>query len=265
MSTENPVVNEGTPAVTPPNPGAPAAEEQASGLPSDQANENMSPWERAKADGYLPDDYKEDPYELAKSWKHGQDFVVEANKEKGRAGVEAKKAESVADQEAAIRAFSPELINNNFELNQEMIDKGKEFGLDEKDLRLKAYELRDSTAKLFDAVGGKDQYNEMISGMSEHMSDDQKKSFNRDLDSGMSEYAVRGLKGAWDAMQSGDTPVKRIEGKQATNTGVKGYSSQAEMMKDLRYLKTGGKNDHAARTQYENRMRQTSDTIAYGR
>ena len=235
MSNENPVVNEGTPAGTPPNPGAPAAEEQASGLPSDQANENMSPWERAKADGYLPSDYKEDPYELAKSWKNGQDFVVEANKEKGRAGVEAKKAESVADQEAAIRGFSPELINNNFELSQEMIDKGKE------------------------------QYNEMIAGMSEHMSDDQKKSFNKDLDSGMSEYAVRGLKGAWDAMQSGDTPVKRIEGKQTTNTGVKGYGSQAEMMKDLRYLKTQGKNDIAARTQYENRMRETSDAIAYGR
>ena len=240
--------------------------EQPSNLPSAQEEASVSPWERARKDGFLPDDFKEDPYELAKSWKHAQDYVKDTNLEKRQAGTAEAEQAKIAKQTDAVNEFAPEFIKNGYKITDEMLEKAKEVGIDERDLKIKAYELKDTTEAAYSIVGGQETYAEMMRDMGEIMTDDQKRAFNAELGGGVSEYAIRGLKSAWEATKTGqNVPGKRIEGKPAATGGVKGYGSQAEMMKDLSYLKTRGKNDKSARMAYEQRMANTPDQIVFGR
>ena len=241
-------------------------EEQPSGLPSDAPEQQASPWERAKQDGYLPDDYKEDAYELAKSWKNGQDFVEKANAEKGAAGHAIQDAKKAAELQDNIMSLVPDFVKNGMALNDEMIEKGKEWGLDERDIKIAAYDYRDRINSAYDLVGGEEVYSSMMKDMAESMSTDEQKEFNADLGGKASKYAIKGLFAEWKAQSKADgKQPDRIEGKVQQRSGTKPYEDQREMLKDLSYLRTKGKNDKAAWKQYEARKAVTEDKIIMGR
>jgi len=251
--------------------GAPAeaaapAEEQPSGLPSEN-NDELTPWERARQDGYLPDDAKEDIYELAKSWKHSQDFAKEARSEKDRLLNETKKVENQKETINQISEFIPEFVANGMELTEEMLEKSKELNISEAELKLGAYEYRDRINNIYSLVGGQEEYQQMMTEMSEHMTDEEKRQFNRDIDSSSSKYAVMGLHAEWKSRSNNSgQPQGRVEGKVAGQSGVKGYTSQAEMLRDAGYLRSRkGRLDSAARVMYEKRVAATAENIIYGR
>lgn len=250
-------------------PGAEEAPAQ-SGLPSDVADAALSPWERARKDGYLPADFKEDPYELAKSLKNAQDYVTEANKLKGKLGQEAKDAEKAADLKARVQELVPEFIKNGMQLTPEMEAEAVEKGIDIRDLKLDALELRDRLISSYAIVGGEAEYAAMMTTMSEKMSDAEKKAFNADLGGNASKYAIQGLYAEYleTIGHTGQAPTAnapRLEGRVGTPS-VKGYASKAEMLADTAYLRSPrGKNDTAARTTYEKRKAATPDSVIYGR
>jgi len=235
------------------------------GLPSEQGNQEMSPWERAKAEGLLPEDFKEDAYELAKSWKSGQEFVQEANAEKARAGQEAKKIEQQENITAEVNKMLPDFLANGMELTPEMEEKATELGVDIRDLKLGAIELRDKITAAHNIVGGQETYDSMIADMREVMSEAQQAEFDKAVTGGMSEWAIKGLYAEWK--RGGQTPEGkgRIEGRVKGGSNAKPYENQHELLADLSYLRTKGKNDKAAWAQHEKRKAATPDNIVYGR
>lgn len=252
-----------------PEPSAPdATSGEGGGLPSANEGAEVSPWERARAEGYLPDDFKEDPYELAKSYANAQKYVEETNKEKARMGTEAKKQEQAQATQAEIMSMVPDFVANGMNLTEEMIAKATELGIDERDLKLGAFEYKENAQKAFSVVGGEEEYGAMMTFMDSHMSEEQKKAFNNDFGSAASEYAIKGLHAEYKSLAGGDgkAPKPRLEGKvKGQDAGAKPYSSQGEMLKDLNYLKTKGRTDKAARQLYETRKSITPDEILFGK
>ena len=236
-----------------------------SGLPSDGGGEEKSPWERAKEDGYLPEDYKEDPYELAKSWKNGQDFVTEAKKESGKIGQEKAAAEAEVNKARIVREeLIPEFIESGKKLTPELTAKAKELGYSEADVELAYYKFNENANKAYAVVGSEAEYSQMMSEMAPKMSDSQRASFDAAFDQGISEYAIKGLMAEWKGGEVAPSG-KRIEGKVGNSGGVKPYANQGEMLNDLAYLKSRGKNDLAARKKYEARKAVTSDKVLFAR
>ena len=236
-------------------------------LPSDEIEKEVSPWDRAKADGYLPEDYKEDPYELAKSLKNAQGFVNEANADKAKRGKAEHDRETQEATQAEILSMVPEFMRNGMELTEEMETKAKELNIDIRDLKLGAIDMRDNITASYAIVGGEEEYAAMMKDMGETMSDDEKRMFNADLGGKASKYAIAGLHAAWKEKTGVQAPQQngRVEGKVSSRSGVKPYADQHEMLRDLTYLKTKGKTDLAARKKYEARKAVTDDKIVYGR
>ena len=176
-----------------------------------------------------------------------------------------------ANQEATaaeVLSMIPDFIKNGMELNEEMLDRSKELGISEAELKLGAYEYRDRVNSMYDLVGGETNYSQMMTDMKEVMSDEDKKAFNADLGGAASKYAVKGLEAEWRARMGGEAPAAkgRVEGHVSNKGSVKPYQTQDEMLKDASYVRTGrGKLDKVARAQYEKRMAVTPDNIVYGR
>ena len=238
-------------------------EEQPSNLPSEAEETQKTPWERAREDGFLPEDYKEDPYELAKELANANKYVQEVNAEKAKAGKQAEKQQAMEATKEEILSMVPEFMANNMELTEEMETKANELGIDIRDLKLGAIELRDKINSAYNIVGGEAEYKQMMADMSEIMTDDQKRSFNEDLGGSASEWAIKGLHAEWKSRNG--SPAKRIEGRVGGGSGAKPHDSQAELLKDLTYLRTRGKNDKAAWAQHEKRKSVTPDNVIYGR
>ena len=243
---------------------AAAGTEAPSGLPSDNEPETQTPWERAKADGFLPDDFKEDPYELAKSWKNAQNFVSDAQADKAKAGKAAEKQQALEATQTEIMSMVPEFMANDMQLTPEMETKATDLGIDIRDLKLGAIDFRDKINLAYSVVGGKEEYTQMISDMGPVMTEDQRRSFDSDLGGSASEWAIKGLHAEWKA-KNGGKPAGRIEGRVGGTTGAKPYESQGEILKDLGYLRGRGKNDQAAWAQHEKRKAVTPDAVIYGR
>ena len=260
---------ENVPAVEAPEGGqAPVEGGQApegGGLPSEGSAEK-SPWDRAVEDGYLPADTARDPYELAKSASNAQKFVNEANAEKAKLGKANQEAATKVATAEEIVSMVPEFMKNDMQLTPEMETRATELGIDIRDLKLSAIEMRDNVNAAYNVVGGEAEYSAMMTEMSELMTDQEKKAFNADMGGTASKYAIAGLHAEWKSRQGGnEAPSGRVEGKVGNSSSVKPYADQGEMLRDLSYLKTRGQNDKAARAKYESRKAVTSDNVIFGR
>lgn len=239
-------------------------EVEESGLPSEKEENEKSPWERAREDGLLPEDFKEDPYELAKSWKEAQKFVDKANAERAELGKEEQRAQQEAErQKLLMDEIIPEFKANNNKLTDEIKQKALDAGFDEKDIELAYYKFNETATRAYSIVGGEDTYRQMMEEMAPRMSDDQRAAFDQAFQQGLSEYAIKGLYAEWkgSSQESGG----RLEGRVSGTTGVKPYANQGEMLADLNYLRTRGKNDIAARKKYEARKAVTPDEVIFNR
>ena len=122
-------------------------------------------------------------------------------------------------------------IANGMVLTDEMIKQGTDVGIDARDIKLRAIEIRDSLTTSHNVVGGKEAYDEMIGWARENMTDAQKKSFNGSLGTNMSEYAIKGLQADYKAALAAGTTTTRIAG-QPVNQGITPYESRAQLYAD---------------------------------
>jgi hypothetical protein len=84
------------------------------------------------------------------------------------------------------------------------------------------------------AAGGEQNYVAMVSWAAEHMPKDQAEAFNRAIDSGDKSatlFAISGLKAQYEAANG--RPADRITAGGGSFTGVTGYASTAEMVRDM--------------------------------
>lgn len=263
--------------------GATEPQAPASGLPSDVENQ------QASLDGFqLNDDF------VAENFKDGKLFGrfdsidgvlntlkdVEAKyanqtrelKEGQKANEqqqtqEQQTQEQVKLQQDTIQSLVPEFMNNGMELTPEMETKATEAGIDIRDLKLGAIELRDRVGMAHATVGGKEQYEAMLDWAGEALPDADLAAFDKDVVGVNSRFAIKGLYAEYEKAQaSGDITPQRLRGNENNITQVVGYATQADMLKDANYLETSqGKRDVNAQNSYRKRLSLTPDSVVYGR
>lgn len=168
-----------------------------------------------------------------------------------------------ATQQTTINEMLPQFIENNMELTADMEAKAVEVGIDIRDLKLGALELKDRVQKAHAVIGSSEEYNAMLAWGKENMTDSQKSAFDNDVTGGMSEYAIKGLHADYKA--AGGVNAPRIAGETFTNS-IKPYADRQELFKDREYLRSAaGKRDTAAKQRYNDRLKATSDAVIYGR
>ncbi len=193
--------------------------------------------------------------------KHGNDAAnaqaaLEADKKAGKTA----EATQIA-QNQAINELIPTFIQNGMVLTPEMETKATEAGIDIRDLKLGALELRDATNIAHSVVGGKENYDAMLAWGQSNMDDAQKAAFDRDVTSGMSKYAIKGLYGEYQEALEAGTAAPRVEGQPAF-VGIKPYGDRKELYRDKDYIESpAGKRDSAAINNYRARLKATPNSI----
>lgn len=208
--------------------------------------------------------------EVLAKLKEAEDFKANAIREKTDAEkaqeqqqTEAQKQAQMAQaQQDTIMSLVPAFIENNMELTPEMETAATEAGIDLRDLKLGALELKERLNKAHSVVGGAEEYNAMLEWGKANMTDAQKAVFDKDVTGNMSEYAIKGLYADYQKAASADGYMpERIEGD-GTPRGLQPYRDRRELYADRDYLKTpAGKRDKAAQANYKRRLNITPDNV----
>lgn len=272
--TENPNPAGDAPTGSEANTGAPT------GLPSDGDNTggislNFEITDAVKekfitSDGKLLGKY-ENLEQFAEAHKNLQDKhaqYVDEVKQREKEITSGVEADVIQNQKLeAIKSVIPEFLKNNMELTPEMEETLTEKGLDIRDVKLGAIELRDKINTAHAEVGGKENYEGMMAWASQNLSDAEKQAFDQDIMSASSRFAIKGLYNEYQsAIANGDTTApERLTGSESANVGVRPYESQAEIFRDKQYLDSqAGKNDTAARAKYNARLAVTDTKLWRG-
>jgi len=180
---------------------------------------------------------------------------------------EQKSPTTTVDMSAVAEPLIAQFIDNGMELTPELLAEAESKGVDIRDIKLAAIDIREQVAKSHAIVGGADEYNAMIEWGRTNLDESKKTEFDKGLKSGMGEYAIKGLYADYKAsLSESSTPTQRISGDTNNTPSTGGYNSQAEIMKDKAYLNTmQGRNDRAAQTAHQARLARTSDGVIYGR
>ncbi len=170
--------------------------------------------------------------------------------------------EVVAKQREVIeKDLMPQFMQNGMVITPEMEQKAVEVGIDPRDLKLNAYELKERLSTSFEITGGQENYTAMIEWGKANLNEAQKIEFDRALKSGMSQYAVKGL--WYDYMQAtgGQSSGDRLRGNPSPS-GLQPYADRKELYKDKDYIESpAGRHDKAAIRRYRERLRITPDEV----
>jgi len=264
------IVNTNTPPVdTPPAEGG--------GLPSDNVAPDYSGFDlNDDVKGKFKDGKLNGRFgsinEVLDKLKEAEDFKAntirdqktaegQVTEEGNQAQIEAAK---VATQNTVVKELIPQFLENGMKLTPEMQTKATEAGIDIRDLKLGAIELRDATTSAHQLTDGKENYEAMRTWADGVLDAGQKASFDAALSAGMGEYAIKGLYAEFQkASDNGD--VGRIEGS-TVFTGVQPYADRRELFKDKQYIESpAGRRDTAAQKMYRARLGKTPDNVIYGR
>lgn len=251
-------------------------DEGQSNLPSDieQRNADLSKWELNEE-------------RLSKYFKDGKAYgrfdsiesVLESLKNTEDKYAQVMRQQKSQQQEATQQASEPEVnvyevaqplvekfMQGNMELTPEIEAMAVERGLDIRDVKLAAIELKEQVTKAHNIVGGKDTYEAMINWGKENLSEAQKADFDKALKTGMGEFAIKGLYADYKASNGQPTTPQRITGDDVGSTANnRAYSTREEILRDRAYLNSmQGRSDTAARKAHEARLARTPDHIIYG-
>ena len=246
--------------------------EAPSGLPSDVAEQQQAikDWDGlvAKDPEYMKqfkslEDFQSKYKELHKQYSN----TVREYKDKEKKTVAEQEAQQQTiakqqEQQQVVMDLVPQFLQNNMQLTPEMEAVLTEQGLDIRDVKLGAIELRERISNAHAVVGGQQEYEAMISWGRENLTEAQKKTFDKDIQCGMSDFAIRGMYSMYqEANKDGGD---RIRGE-STQVGIKPYASKAELFADKRYIESiRGKNDRVAIERFNARKRLTPDSVIFG-
>jgi len=160
-------------------------------------------------------------------------------------------------------------IANDFSyegLDAEINELAQQTGKSHAEIKLAALEIKEQITKAYSVVGGSEEYNAMLDWAKATMDDSKKADFDKSLNTGLGEFAIKGLYAEYKASNGISTQPQRIQGDGSGNVGLRGYSSLQEIAKDKAYLESRqGRSDTAAQQTYQRRMNLTEDRIIYGR
>lgn len=181
----------------------------------------------------------------------------------------AAEAPAVMSIQEAAEPIMQKFRENDFDytgMDAEIAEIAEKTGKSVAEIKLMAIETKESVQKAYAHVGGKEEYNSMVEWGRENLSEAQRSSFDNDLNSGLGEYAIKGLYQAYKESAGEGTPAKpRIEGSSTSGVGARGYSSFSEMTRDRAYIQGKGRMDTSAINMHNKRMSLTPDNVIYGR
>ena len=195
--------------------------------------------------------------------KHAQYVDTVKTEDKGtKEAIEANLAQ--VKQLEVVKSLIPAYLDNGMQLTDEMAQTIADEGIDIRDVKLGAVDLRERISKAYEVVGGQENYKNMMAWAGENLDDAQKAAFDADILSVSSEFAIKGLNVVYqEAIASGETP--RIQGNHASTT-VRGYANKRELLADKAYVDSPkGKRDTAAINQYKQRLALTDEIVWRGR
>lgn len=212
------------------------------------------------------DDFKDKYKEL---WKQYSTTV-----QKHKEGERAKEAEAktVQEQQAKQQAqqdlvmeMLPKYLENNMQLTAEMETQLTEAGLDIRDVKLGAIELRDKINNAHSVVGGKEEYEAMIAWGRENLSESIRNDFDKDVvRAGMSELAIRGMYSMYKEAR-GNSQSEQYTGRisgDSVPSGIKPYATKEEILQDRMYVNSSrGRMDRGAIEKHKARLKVTPDSV----
>lgn len=247
-----------------------------SGLPSDvsdaKAIQNSNDWNALleKEPEYMKqfkslEDFKDKYKQLHNQYSNTVREIKEKEK-KSQADMTAneQKQAMVQEQQDTIMSIVPQFLQNDMKLTPDMEKVLTEKGLDIRDVKLGALELKERIVNAHSIVGGQEEYTAMLSWAKDNISDAQKVSFDKDVTSGMSEFAIRGLYSMYKNGES-SAPADRIRGDSSPQS-IRGYGSLDEVLRDRKYLNTAkGRMDNVAQAKHQQRLNITPSSVLDGR
>ena len=243
--------------------------EVASGLPSEVATEEVNPYDISKfkdENGKLAGKF-ETADDLMKSYNEAQEYIQKINAERAREGNERAKSERIEKTTEQVKAVESTLLSefSQGQASEESIAAAKEAGFSDERIELIKYKAKEATEVIVNHVGSMETYQDMINVLSTSLSVEEKTTFNEMIKtSAGSEIALLGLKAKYEALTNKTVETDRVRGSVSTSS-TQGYRSQQEMLSDLKYIQTTGRNDKAAVAAYEAKKRATPDSIVFGR
>ena len=243
-------------------------------LPSDveeQANEPQVEWEKvAEQDPYFQqfkslEDMKEKYKELHSQYSSTvQKQKEEERKQEQKQQEQQSQQQLQQEQQQTINELLPKFLENDMQLDDEMAQELTDKGLDIRDVKLGAIELKERVQKAHNVVGGKEEYEAMIEwGRNGGMTEQQMKAFDKDVVGEFSEYAIKGLHAEFKQATAGQTQQDRLRGN-ATPVGVKPYSSQKEILRDRMHINSG-RASAEDKAKHQARLNATPDDVINGR
>jgi len=214
----------------------PTLEEQAA---AQEAEANKKPDDSLPSDGetgdrpeWLPEKFKS-PEDLAKAYSELESKLGQGSTEEG-----AQEAAEALDQAGLdYDAFAQEYAENG-ELSAEAYQALEEAGIPQHlvDQFIAGAEAQQVMLQneVFEAVGGEEAYNDMISWAADALDDESIDAFNATLEGGSAaqiKLAIEGLRAQY-VSTNGMEPSRTISGNRAANS-VGAYESTAEMMRDM--------------------------------
>lgn len=169
-----------------------------------------------------------------------------------------QQVENAPDVIEIAKPLVDKFVQNGMELTDEILEEAKAKGLDIRDVKLAAIDLKEKINSAYNLVGGKSEYEAMIAWGKENFDDKQKAAFDKELSSGMGEWAIKGLYSEYKANAGKETAQSqdRFRGEAVSNVGgIKPYANMSEILKDRQYLNShNGSKDTKARELHNRRL-----------
>lgn len=181
------------------------------------------------------------------------------------AAIEAAATASALEQSQndTLMELAPAFMANEMQVDDAMLAKLKEVGLDERDIKLGAYELRERVEGYHKVVGSKEQYDNMMGWAVSGLDDAAKVDFNNGLKSANSALVIEGLNTRYlKALEAGTTPEPqdRLRGTPSGHSAVKPYGSRAELFADKAFADSNRANPND-KAKYRARLAATPDSV----
>ena len=177
----------------------------------------------------------------------------------------AKQTKVQQTQQSTIQDLAPQFIENGMQLSDEMMETLKETGLTETEIKLGAYELKESLDKNANYVGGKENYDIIMDYHAKTMNDEQKRQFNHSIqDPNNSEALMLGLQAMYEKNSTEDgqeVSQGRVRGNSPANTNaIKPYESKRELLRDKSYADSRNASQ-ADKAKFRARLNATPDEV----
>ena len=201
--------------------------------------------EADELDGLTPEELKQRYKELEEKNKNAEAIAKKIKNEKSqskRAEIEQSKSQEIeAKRNEFVTSEIENILNSNMQITEEQLATAKELGMSQEQLKLMAYETKERLNAIYEEVGGKETYFNMVEAVKETASEEDVVMFREALSNPKtSKIALEALKYRYANLSTNnDVQVdNRIKPTSTAESNVSSYKSMQEYQSDMRKMRT---------------------------